>query len=101
MKPDFAAAQYEQLPRKGFLGVRLALLSDEVRARLQLQSGSGVLIEAVIVETPSPVQPSAGAGRARWTHCLLQPAIENSRREWAGYCERIMQELFGDRREAI
>src|SRR5438445_12514984 len=46
-----AAAQYEELPRRGHLGVRLAPLSDEVRARQQLERGSGVLIEAVIPGT--------------------------------------------------
>jgi pimeloyl-ACP methyl ester carboxylesterase len=42
-----AAGQYEELPRKGHLGVRLAPLSDEVRARHKLERGAGVLIEAV------------------------------------------------------
>lgn len=45
------AGQQEALPRKGYLGVRLAPLSDEVRAREQLGRGSGVLIEAVIPDT--------------------------------------------------
>ena len=51
--PAHAASprQDDELPRKGFFGVRLAPLSDEVRAREHLGTGAGVLIEAVIPGT--------------------------------------------------
>jgi pimeloyl-ACP methyl ester carboxylesterase len=51
--PAHAAApgQDDELPRKGFFGVRLAPLSDEVRAREHLGKGAGILIEAVIPGT--------------------------------------------------
>ncbi len=45
------ADQHDELPRKGYLGVRLAPLPDEVRAREQLRTGAGVLIEAVVPGT--------------------------------------------------
>jgi pimeloyl-ACP methyl ester carboxylesterase len=41
----------DDLPRKGYLGVRLAPLSHGVRARQQLARGAGVLIEAVVPNT--------------------------------------------------
>jgi pimeloyl-ACP methyl ester carboxylesterase len=50
-----AAAQHEELPRKGHLGVRLAPLPDEARARQQLERRSGVLIEGVIPGTTAAV----------------------------------------------
>src|SRR5438128_1689157 len=46
-----SAGQGDDLPRKGYFGVRLAPLSDEVRARGQLEAGVGVLIEAVVPGT--------------------------------------------------
>ena len=46
-----SASQADELPRKGYFGVRLAPLSDEVRARGQLEAGVGVLIEAVVPGT--------------------------------------------------
>jgi len=45
------AGQDGELPRKGYLGVRLALLPDEARARDQLGPGAGVLVEAVVPDT--------------------------------------------------
>jgi pimeloyl-ACP methyl ester carboxylesterase len=41
------ASQENALPRKAYVGIRMAPLPDEIRAREQLGSGSGVLIEAV------------------------------------------------------
>ena len=46
-----AAAADGDLPRKGYLGVRLATPSPDVRARQQLLGGAGVLIEAVVADT--------------------------------------------------
>jgi hypothetical protein len=46
-----SALQDDELPRKGSFGVRLATLSDEVRAREHLETGPGVLIQAVIPGT--------------------------------------------------
>ena len=45
------AGQDAELPRKGYFGVRLAPVSDEVRAREKLGTGAGVLIEAVVPGT--------------------------------------------------
>jgi PDZ domain-containing protein len=46
-----APAADGELPRKGYLGVRLAPLSDEVRTRQQFAGRAGVLIESVIPDT--------------------------------------------------
>lgn len=43
--------QEDELPRKGCLGVRLAPLTDVIRAREQLAEGAGVQIEAVLPDT--------------------------------------------------
>jgi hypothetical protein len=45
------ALQDGELPRKGFFGLKLAPLSDEIRAREHLETAAGVLIEAVIPGT--------------------------------------------------
>jgi pimeloyl-ACP methyl ester carboxylesterase len=45
------AGQDDELPRKGYLGVRLAPLSGEARAREGAGTGAGVLIEAVVPDT--------------------------------------------------
>jgi dienelactone hydrolase len=65
------AGQDGELPRKGYLGVRLAPLPDEVRAREPLVSGAGVLVEAVVPHTAAAdggIRPGdvllAVAGRA-------------------------------------
>src|SRR5439155_4544833 len=50
--PDPAlAGAHDELPRKGYLGVRLAPLSDGARARQEPGREPGVLIEAVIPDT--------------------------------------------------
>ena len=53
-----AAAADGDLPRKGYLGVRLAPPSPDVRARQQLVGGAGVLIEAVVPNTRLPMGAS-------------------------------------------
>lgn len=50
-----------ELPRKGFFGVRLAPLSDEVRAREHAETGAGVLIEGAFLGRR---QPMVSSGRA-------------------------------------
>src|SRR5438093_3686283 len=50
--PDPAlAGAHDELPRKGYLGVRLAPLSDGARARQEPGRETGALIEAVIPDT--------------------------------------------------
>ena len=45
------AEQDSELPRRGYLGTRLAPVPDEVRKHAQLERGEGVLIEAVFPGT--------------------------------------------------
>ena len=45
------ASQENALPRKAYVGIQMVPLPDEIRAREQLSSGSGVLIKAVLPGT--------------------------------------------------
>lgn len=45
------ASQENALPRKAYVGIQMAPLPEEIRAREQLGRGSGVLIEAVLPGT--------------------------------------------------
>ncbi len=59
------AGEDDELPRKGYFGVRLAPLPDEIRAREGLGARAGVLIEAVVPGT------AAEAGGIRQGDVLL------------------------------
>jgi hypothetical protein len=59
------ASQENALPRKAYVGIQMVPLPDEIRAREQLGSGSGVLIEAVL-----PGTAGAEAGTDRGTFFL-------------------------------